>query len=197
MAAHKIPGLGTSSLVAAELKRRAARIRLLALDVDGVLTDGGMYYGPSGEELKRFDTRDGQGIVLAMRAGLEVAFITREGTPFARVRAEKLGVARCALGVKDKAAELDRLCAELGIDPSAAAYVGDDTYDKPCIAKVGIFFTPSDGWLTFKDGVHVVLERGGGRGAVRQAINYLLSVSGRVGSRTDPGRPSPPPRART
>jgi 3-deoxy-D-manno-octulosonate 8-phosphate phosphatase (KDO 8-P phosphatase) len=154
MAAIKIPGLGASSLKPAELKKRAARVRLLVLDVDGVLTDGGMYYGPAGEELKRFDTRDGQ---------------------FAKARADKLGVARCYSGVKDKAAELDRVCADLAIAPTDAAYIGDDTYDKPCIPKVGIFFTPSDGWLTFKDGVHVVLERGGGRGAVRQAVNFLLS----------------------
>ena len=197
MATHKIPSLGTSSMAPSRLKSVAARIRFLALDVDGVLTDGGMYYGPSGEELKRFDTRDGQGIVLAMRAGIDVAFITREGTPFAKARADKLGVTRCSSGVKDKAAELDRICAELGIPTSDTAYVGDDTYDKPCISKVGLFFTPADGWLTFKDGVHVILERGGGRGAVRQAVNFLLAASGRDGSRTDPGPSPAKPRART
>src|SRR5689334_8420 len=86
----KIPGLGSSRLAPAELKRRAMKCKLLVLDVDGVLTDGGMYYGPDGEVMKKFNTRDGQGIVLAMRSGIEVAFLTLEGTAFSKARADKL-----------------------------------------------------------------------------------------------------------
>lgn len=175
----KIPGLGASALTAGELRRRCARIKLLVLDVDGVLTDGGMYFGPDGEVLKRFDTRDGVGIVQAMNAGIEVAFLTREATPFAKARADKLGVARCISGALDKAASLRTLQAEVGAAPAETAYVGDDLGDAPCIPMVGLFFMPADGWLKGTKGLHVVLEKGGGRGAVRQAVTFLLDHRGR------------------
>jgi len=170
----KIPGLGASSLAVGELRRRSARIRLLVLDVDGVLTDGGMYYGPQGEAMKRFDTRDGVGIVQAMEAGIEVAFLTREATPFAKARADKLGVTRCISGALDKASALKSLQREVGVEPAETAYVGDDLGDAPCIPMVGLFFTPEDGWLKGAKGIHVVLKKGGGKGAVRQAVNFLL-----------------------
>lgn len=175
----KIPGLGSSSLTAGELRRRCARIKLLVLDVDGVLTDGGMYYGPDGEVMKRFDTRDGVGIVKAINAGIEVAFLTREATPFAKTRADKLGVARCISGALDKAAALKKLQGEVGVAGPETAYVGDDVGDAPCIPMVGLFFTPADGWLKGTKGIHVVLEKGGGRGAVRQAVTCLLDYRSR------------------
>lgn len=172
----KIAGLGTSRLSPRELAKRGASIRLLVLDVDGVLTDGGMYYGPDGEVLKRFDTRDGQGIAMALKAGLTVAFLTRESTPFAAARARKLGVEYCIIGSLDKPVDLRRLQEKLGVTAAQTAYVGDDEGDRPCIGKVGIFFTPGDSWLTLKDGVDVVLAMGGGRGAVRLAIQWLLGL---------------------
>ncbi len=170
-----VPGLGTSFLPLRELKKRVARVKLIVLDVDGVLTDGGMYFGPEGEVMKRFDTRDGQGIANARRAGYEVAFLTRESTPFAKVRAEKLGLKHCITGAKDKPMELKTLCSAMRIPWEQTLYMGDDTWDIPVIPHVGLFIMPSDGWLTKKDGIHAITERGGGRGAVRQAINYVLA----------------------
>lgn len=159
-----------------ELHRRALGIRLLICDVDGVLTDGSMYFGPNGEVMKRFSTHDGTGIVLARRAGIEVAFLTREATPFARARAEKLGVRHCLDGVTEKASGLEQLCSRLGVSGHETAYIGDDVWDQPCASLVGLFFMPRDGWLTRRDGVHVILERGGGAGAVRQAVNFLVAA---------------------
>ena len=172
----RVPGLGTSYLPLRELKKRAARIKLIVLDVDGVLTDGGMYFGVEGEVMKQFDTRDGQGIANAMRAGYQVAFLTRESTPFAKVRAEKLGLKHCITGAKDKPMELRTLVAALRLSKEQTLYMGDDTWDIPVIPHVGLFIMPSDGWLTKKDGIHAVTERGGGRGAVRQAINYVMGL---------------------
>jgi 3-deoxy-D-manno-octulosonate 8-phosphate phosphatase (KDO 8-P phosphatase) len=171
-----VPGLGTSFLPLRELRKRTARIKLIVLDVDGVLTDGGLYFGPEGEVMKRFDTRDGQGISNARRAGLEVAFLTREATPFTKARADKLKLTHVIVGAQDKPAELLKLYAAVGVTKEQVLYMGDDTWDIPCAPHVGLFFTPSDGWLTKTDGVHVVTERGGGRGAVRQAINFVLAA---------------------
>lgn len=169
-----IPGLGTSYLPLRELKRRASRIKLLVCDCDGVLTDGGMYYGPEGELMKRFDTRDGQGIGMARRAGIETAFLTREATTFAQARAAKLKVQHCFIGALEKDKTLAELQAKLGVTAPETAYIGDDVFDLPCVPLVSLFFCPGDGFLAAKDGIHVLLSRGGGRGAVRQAINFLL-----------------------
>ncbi len=185
----RIAELGTSHLPPAELKRRAARIRLLVCDCDGVLTDGGMYFTESGEAMKRFDTRDGQGIALLREAGVEVAFLTRERTNFAKARADKLGLAHCILGATDKAAALAGLQGALGVGPEATAYVGDDHHDKPCAPLVALFFTPCDGFLKRADGVHVVTSLGGGRGAVRQVSDFLRAARGTApagGRRTTP-----------
>src|SRR5258705_6857086 len=98
----QVEGLGTAHIDPSELEKRAKEIKLLVCDVDGVLTDGGMYYGPDGEVMKKFDTRDGQGIALLRKAGVEVAFLTRERTNFAHARATKLGLKHCILGALDK-----------------------------------------------------------------------------------------------
>lgn len=173
----RVPGLGTTFLPLAELRRRTKRIRLLVFDVDGVLTDGGLYFGPEGEVMKRFDTRDGQGIANAMRAGFEVAFLTRESTPFTAARAAKLKLKHVIVGAMDKPAELQRLQASLGLTKDQTAYMGDDTWDIPVAPQVGLFFMPADGWLTKTDGVHVVTERGGGRGAVRQMVEWVMRMT--------------------
>lgn len=170
-----IPELGESYLPVRELKRRGARIKLLVCDCDGVLTDGGMYYGPDGEIMKRFDTRDGQGIGMARRAGIDTAFITREPTNFAKARADKLKVPHCYLAALEKDKTLTELQKKLGLTPAETAYIGDDVFDLPCVPLASIFFCPGDGFLAKRDGIHVLLSRGGGHGAVRQAINFLLA----------------------
>ena len=113
-------------------------VRALIMDVDGVLTDGGLYYTENGDELKRFDVRDGQGLVLLRQAGILTAIVTGKRTTLVARRADELGIAEVHQGVTDKAATVTALLARHGVPPAAACYVGDDINDLPALALVGI-----------------------------------------------------------
>src|SRR4029453_16532831 len=112
--------------------------RALIMDVDGVLTDGGLYYTEQGDELKRFDVRDGQGLVLLRQAGILTAIVTGKRTTLVARRADELGIVEVHQGVTDKAATVTALLARHGVPPAAACYVGDDVNDLPALAIVGI-----------------------------------------------------------
>jgi 3-deoxy-D-manno-octulosonate 8-phosphate phosphatase (KDO 8-P phosphatase) len=120
------------------LLERARRIRLLALDVDGVLTDGRLYLSPAGEELKVFHVRDGSGLVAVQRAGITVAIVSGRDSAAVSRRAAELGIRHVHQGVADKGAELDRLLADLAIEPAETACVGDDTPDLPMLRRAGL-----------------------------------------------------------
>ena len=122
-------------LTDAEAMVRAARIKLVATDVDGVLTDAGVYYSDAGEAMKRFSLRDGMGVERLRDDGIETAFITRENSPIVARRAEKLKIRLCYLGVRDKAAVLPTLLAEAGVSAGEVAYIGDDVNDSGIMAR--------------------------------------------------------------
>jgi YrbI family 3-deoxy-D-manno-octulosonate 8-phosphate phosphatase len=169
---------------AAEGKGR--QVKLLAFDVDGVLTDAGMYYGQSGEELKKFNTRDGKGIELARNAGITTAILTSEKTAIVQNRAEKLNVDYVYQGVTDKLSVMNNLAAEVGVDLSDVAYIGDDLNDTELLGKVGLSATPSDGILENKKIVDYVCAAGGGGGCLREFVELILAgqetqVKARVG----------------
>jgi 3-deoxy-D-manno-octulosonate 8-phosphate phosphatase (KDO 8-P phosphatase) len=158
--------------------RAAARIRLLVLDVDGVLTDGGLYYGPSGEVMKRFDVYDGLGMVEAGRAGLAIAVISaRASAPVAR-RLEELGIREVHQGVNDKAAVLAELIARLGLDRGEVAMMGDDLGDLAPMRAVGLAMAPRNAVAEVRVAAHWVSKRSGGGGAVREAVELLLKARG-------------------
>ena len=115
-----------------------AAVRALVTDVDGVLTDGGLYYAENGDELKRFDVRDGQGLVLLREAGLLTAVVTRKQTTIVARRARDLGIAEVQQNATDKAAALTDLLARLRLAPAAVCYVGDDVGDLPAMRLVGV-----------------------------------------------------------
>lgn len=157
-------------------RKRAIAIRLLILDVDGVLTDGRLYYGARGEALKAFHVRDGFGIQQARRAGIQVAVISGRRSPMVSVRCRELGVGHVIQGQADKLAAFQRLQARLRIDRSACACVGDDSPDVPLMRQVGLAFAVADAHSDARSAAHVVTRLAGGRGAVREVCDYLLSA---------------------
>jgi 3-deoxy-D-manno-octulosonate 8-phosphate phosphatase (KDO 8-P phosphatase) len=151
-------------------------IRLFATDVDGVLTDAGMYYSESGDEWKKFNTRDGMGIKLLQQAGLMTAFITMEDTKLVTRRAAKLGVSEVHQGVRDKLAMLRELAARHRLSLSEIAYMGDDVNDLHALRAVGFSAAPADAVPAVRDAVTYVCRTKGGAGAVREAADMILAA---------------------
>lgn len=160
------------------VQKKAAKIRLILLDVDGVLTDGGIIIDERGVETKRFDVRDGQGIAWLIRCGIKVGFITGRHSNIVRRRAKELGVAIVYQGVKDKVHTYDRIKRQTGLADEQIAYVGDDISDLPLLRKVGLAITVRDSWSGLKPRVDYVTKRDGGRGAVREISEFVLQVQG-------------------
>jgi 3-deoxy-D-manno-octulosonate 8-phosphate phosphatase (KDO 8-P phosphatase) len=158
-------------------------VRALIMDVDGVLTDGGLYYTENGDELKRFDVRDGQGLVLLRQAGILTAIVTGKRTTLVARRADELGIAEIHQGVTDKTATVTALLARHGVAPAAACYVGDDINDLPALAIVGIAVAVADAVAIVRRAAHYVTGAPGGRGAIREVCDLILaagSAPGRV-----------------
>jgi 3-deoxy-D-manno-octulosonate 8-phosphate phosphatase (KDO 8-P phosphatase) len=153
---------------------RLRRVRALILDVDGVLTDGGMYYGPAGEPLKKFNVKDGMGLRLLREAGIAVAFISGERSGAVARRAAKLRVRDLFLGVEDKLRALEKFLSRRGLAPEQAAYVGDDVNDLPPMRRVGLAIAVADAVPEVRKAAHWVTSRRGGDAAVREVCDFLL-----------------------
>jgi 3-deoxy-D-manno-octulosonate 8-phosphate phosphatase (KDO 8-P phosphatase) len=162
-----------------ELTSRAARVRLLVFDVDGVLTDGGLYYGADGELMKRFDVKDGHALVMARLSGLPAAVLTARTSSIVEVRGRELGLAAVFQGRRDKGAALDELLGQLGVPPEACAYMGDDHNDLAPLSRVGLAACPADAVPEVRQEVHFVTQNPGGRGAARELVELCLKSSGR------------------
>jgi 3-deoxy-D-manno-octulosonate 8-phosphate phosphatase (KDO 8-P phosphatase) len=158
--------------------RAAARarpdVRLLVLDVDGVLTDGRLYYGARGEVLKVFHVRDGHGMKMLRASGIEIAVISGRRSAAVARRCRELGVRHLRQGVEDKRVALSQLCAALGITPRQCAAVGDDSPDVPLLRAVGLAFATADAHAQARAAAHRVTRRAGGYGAVREVCDLLL-----------------------
>jgi 3-deoxy-D-manno-octulosonate 8-phosphate phosphatase (KDO 8-P phosphatase) len=148
---------------------------MLVLDVDGVLTDGRLHFGPRGEALKLFHVRDGLGIQQLAQAGIEVAVISGRRSKMVEIRCRELGVEHVYQGAKDKLAELERLCGRLKIATSDCACVGDDLPDIPMMHKVALAFAVADAHPEARHAAHLVTQLKGGQGAVREVCDYLLA----------------------
>jgi len=157
---------------------RARAIRLLVLDVDGVLTDGRLFLSAAGEELKVFHVRDGSGLVAIQRVGITVAIISGRDSPAVTRRATELGIRHVHQGVADKGALLDRLLDELGIAAEETACVGDDTPDAPMLRRAGLAIGVADAHPALLAAAHWVTKSNGGQGAVREVCDLLLSAHG-------------------
>ena len=152
------------------------RLRLFATDVDGVLTDAGMYYSESGEELKKFNTRDGMGIKLLQRTGLITALITMEETKLVTRRAEKLAIPEVHQGVRDKLAVMREMVARHGLTLQQVAYIGDDVNDLEVLNAVGFSAAPADALPAVRNAVDYVCRQKGGEGAVREVADLILEA---------------------
>ena len=148
--------------------------RVFATDVDGTLTDGGMYYSEAGEVLKRFDTRDAAGMQLLRERGITLAVITSEDSPIVTARARKLGIAHVYVGVKDKYPLCTRLLEELQVPWEKFAYIGDDLGDLQVLAAAGFSACPADACPEVRDTADYVCSRSGGHGAVREFCERIL-----------------------
>jgi 3-deoxy-D-manno-octulosonate 8-phosphate phosphatase (KDO 8-P phosphatase) len=162
-----------------ELTTRAARVRLLVFDVDGVLTDGGLYYGREGEALKRFDVKDGHALVLARLVGLPAAVLTARSSSMVEVRGRELGLAAILQGKKEKGPALDELLTQFSIPAESCAYMGDDLNDLAPMSRVGLSACPADAVPEVRQEAHFVAQSRGGRGAARELVELCLKASGR------------------
>ncbi len=161
------------------LRRKFEKVRLVVFDVDGTLTDGGMYYGSDGELMKRFSVKDGMGITLLRQAGIQTAFVTAESSSIALRRAEKLQVDYVVLSVHDKLQEVRRIAQKAGVTLDAVAYMGDDVNDIPAIEAVGVSACPADAVTAVKERVDYVTEAAAGYGAAREFCDLILVAQDR------------------
>ncbi|HVS96681.1 MAG TPA: HAD-IIIA family hydrolase [Puia sp.] len=160
-----------------QYKEKALKIRLLLTDVDGVLTDNGVYYGENGEALKRFSIRDGMGVErLRKLCAIETGIVTGELSPSVTMRAEKLRITQLHLGVKDKHGKLEQIVATTGIGWDAVAFIGDDVNDLEVLEKVGLSGCPGDAMEPVRRIVHYRCSAKGGDGAFREFAEWIISM---------------------
>ena len=157
--------------------QRAAKVRLLCVDVDGVLTDAGMYYGPDGEVLKKFNTRDGMGLQRVREAGIAVAIISGEDSAIVHARAAKLKIDDVFCGAQNKRAAIDELCSKHQIEREQVAFIGDDLNDLPALECVGLACAVADAADPVLNVAHYVSKRRGGDGAVREICEFLIAAA--------------------
>jgi len=160
------------------LRRRLAAMQVVVLDVDGVLTDGGLWYCPAGKLVKRFDVRDGLGIRLMQHAGLEVAFLSGGSGGATEVRAQQLGIRHCLVGARDKLVALASLRQQLGLSAEHIVFVGDDVNDLALQGAVGLLVATADAAAPLRRRSDAVLMHNGGDGAVRELAERLLQARG-------------------
>lgn len=161
------------------MKDRLAKIRLLLLDVDGILTDGRIIYDHDGVESKMFDVKDGHGLKLIQRAGIRVGIITGRSSEVVALRARELGIDIVYQGAKEKMVPYREILENLGVKDDEVAYMGDDLVDLPVLTRVGFSATVADAVEDIKPYVHYVAQKKGGRAAVREVCDLLLKESGK------------------
>jgi len=157
---------------------QAKSIRLIAFDVDGVMTDGGLYLSDSGEEFKRFNSLDGHGLKMLNASGVELAIITGRSSRCVELRAKNLGITHLYQGVHDKLDAMQTLLAKLHIAPEAAAFMGDDVVDLPVMIRVGLALSVPDAPQVVRERAHYVTQRHAGNGAVREVCELLMAAQG-------------------
>ena len=160
------------------LLERAKKIKLLLLDVDGVLTGGEIILTSSGEELKIFSVLDGMGIKLLQKAGVEVAILSSRKSKVVELRAKELGIEKVVQGELEKFKAFQLILKEKSLSPEEVAYVGDDWVDIPVLKRVGLAIAVANAWDPVKEYVHYVTKTPGGKGAVREVADLILKAKG-------------------
>ena len=168
------------------LAERIKPLRLVTFDVDGVLTDGGLYLSDSGEEFKRFNSLDGHGLKMLKNSGIELAIITGRTSKCVELRARNLGITRLYQGVEDKLAAMQSLLADLKLAPEQAAFMGDDVVDLPVMRRVGLALSVPAAPQIVRDHAHYVSQRNAGHGAVREVCELILGAQGNLDAQLAP-----------
>ena len=160
-----------------DLQERIAQVKLVLTDCDGVLTDGGVYYGEQGEVLKKFNIRDGMGVErLRNLVDVSTGIITGERSASVQKRAEKLQIQELNLGIKDKQACILSVLEKHQLDPYQVAYIGDDVNDLPVLPHIGVFFCPADALPQVKEKADVILGLKGGEGCFREMAEMIIAA---------------------
>ena len=164
----------------ADALERARRVQLMVFDVDGVLTDGRLWYGPRGEELKVFHSLDGHGLKMLAQSGIPAALLSGRSSPAVALRAAELGIEHVLQGAQDKAAGFAALLARLGLAPEQAGCMGDDVPDLPVLERCGFACAPREAHPSVLRAAHYVTAASAGAGAVREVCEYLLRAQGKL-----------------
>ena len=162
----------------AEVRARVERVKLVALDVDGVLTDGRLFYHDDGTESKAFDVRDGHGTKMLKQAGIETVLISGRSCPLVDKRASDLGITEVVQGVRDKVPVLEKITSQRGLKFEETAFVGDDVVDLTVMNRVGFAVAVADASEYLFENAHYITLAPGGRGAVREVAELILGVQG-------------------
>ncbi|MDD3528789.1 MAG: HAD-IIIA family hydrolase [Gallionellaceae bacterium] len=157
---------------------RARAVKVLVFDVDGVLTDGSLFYGDDGQEYKAFNSRDGHGIKMLRDAGVETAILTGRSSKVVLHRARNLGITRIVQGAHDKLAAYETMLAETGLTTAQVAYMGDDLVDLPVLRRCGLACTVPDAPAEVRACAHYVAQAGAGRGAAREVCELIMRAQG-------------------
>lgn len=164
------------------VQERARAVRMMVFDVDGILTDGSLWYGAHGESLKRFNVLDGYGLRLMREQGIQVAWVTGRESPLTARRAAELGIAPIMQGVHDKVQALETLARNAGITLSEMGYMGDDIIDLAALQRVAFAVSVPNAPFYISQVAHWVTTREGGSGAVRECCDLILAAQGRLGA---------------
>ena len=162
-----------------EAKVRAKKIKLLMLDIDGVFTDGRIYFGNYGDEIKTFNVLDGFGILLARRAGIKVVVITAKGSKIVKMRAKEIGIDGLYLNSTDKRKVFEKVLKKFKVAPEEACFVGDDLLDIPVLKRVGLAVAVPNAVDEVKTYSHMITTKSGGHGAVREVCDFLIKSQGK------------------
>ena len=159
---------------------RARRIRLMIFDVDGVLTDGRLWYGPGGEELKAFHSFDGHGLKMLAASGVPCALLSGRRSAAVSARAAELGIAHVLQGIEEKREEFEMLAQRLHLSPEQTGYMGDELVDLPVLTRCGLACAPREAPETVRSRVHYVASAAAGGGAAREVCEFLLRAQDRL-----------------
>jgi len=170
------------------LRERLARIKLMVFDVDGVLTDGSLWYGEQGEILKRFNALDGHGLKMLTTSGIKVALVTGREGPIVDRRAAELGLGDVIQNVRDKAAVLSELVSRYHLTFEDSGFMGDDLIDLPAMQRAGFAASVPEAPAYMTQTAHWVAAKSGGKGAARECCDLILAAQGRLGHFFQPGR---------
>jgi N-acylneuraminate cytidylyltransferase len=157
-----------------EFIKKCKKIKLILTDVDGVLTDGCMYYSSSGEELKKFHTRDGMAVELLLQKNIKTIIITREKSKIVISRAKKINVFKVYSGIKQKDKILNQICTKFKVAPNEIVFIGDDINDEKIMKLVGLSFAPSDATQKIKNIADIITNARGGQGVLREVTDEIL-----------------------